>query len=386
VRIPKTSIRTTWRTDWLAEFSMALVALAVLTRETIFAAVGIGVLLALASLGLIFHLRLRILRRELRVVPRVSRTRVFLGESVEGDLTIRNGSRLAAQVLTIQAIVEKTLSFELSSSSFQLLPPGVTSSSRFAITPLAKGRFQISGFLVTFAEKRRLFTGEVRYGHTDWIEVYPGMRSAVPVSPLALYGGSQDTFRRASAGADYAGIREHAPGDEYHRIEWKATARLRTLMVKEFHPETQTTLQILIDAGRTMHQQSYVGTKFDEALAIAQSLAEWAVASGNCVGIWIYSETEILKVMKPAMGKEQLASFRDLARTPQPQAVSKEQATRLSPPAATWQMRPNLSDIERVSMFVQLLKIKIGLGSRKTGLYKALNEAARTGLMDSSLS
>ena len=304
MRIPKTSVRTLWRADWLVEFGIALIALAFLTRETIFAVVGAGMSLALASLGLLFHWQVRIMRRELHVVERLSKVRGFLGDGIEGDLIIRNGSRLAAQILAVMPVVEEGLSFKPSSSSKQLLRPDTTSTTKFEITSLRSGRFQISGFLVTFIDARGLFTGEVNYEQGDRVDVYPGVRTKAPITPLRLYGGSPEISRRTPTGMDYAGIRQYAPGDDYHRVEWKATARLRTLMVKESHPERQTTLQILIDAGKTMRQQSYVGTRFEEALAVARLLTESAVGSRNRIGMWLYNETGIVKIINPAALEE----------------------------------------------------------------------------------
>jgi uncharacterized protein (DUF58 family) len=359
---------------------MALAVLAFLTREVIFAAVGAGILSTLASLGLIFQWRLGILRRALHVAQRLSKNKVFLGDSIDGELIIRNGSQLAAHVLAVQPVLEKALSFRLSSSFNRLLRPGTTSSSEFAITPLARGRFQISGSSLTLTDARGLFTGEVKYPQVDWVEVYPGMRTQAPLTPLRLYGGSTEIFRKAPTGMDYAGIREYVPGDEYHRVEWKATARLRTLMVKEFHPETQMTLRILIDTGRTMHQRSYVGTRLDEALTVAQLLVESAVGLGNHVGIWVYNEAGIAKATKPATAEEQLVTLRELALTLGAQAESKEPGTHVTPLRPSWTGRPNLPYGEQVSTFMRLLKLKLRLGYRNSGIFKALTEATDIGL------
>ena len=380
MRILKTSIRTAWRADWLAEFSMALIALAFLTREIIFAVVGAGILLLLASLGLLFHQRLGVLRGQLYVAARLTRARVILGDSIEGDLTIRNESRLAAQVIAVAPVVEKGLSFKLSSSSNQLLRPDTTSSSKFEITSLKSGRFQISGFMLTFADARGLFTGEVNYEQGDIVEFYPGMRTRAPLTPLRLYGGSPEVSRVAPTGTDYAGVHQYEPGDEYHRVEWKATARLRTLMVKEFHPETQTTIQILIDAGRTMHQESYIGTKLDEALAVAQLLLEAALGSTRRVGIWVYNETEIVRAIRPTIAEEQLASLQGPALTFRAEAAGTEHATRVPHLRASARRMPELPHGSRVTVFLRSLRAKLGLGYRKTGVYMALGEAARTDL------
>jgi uncharacterized protein (DUF58 family) len=357
-----------------------LVVLAFLAREIIFAAVGSGILLALASLGLLFHRGLEILRRELDVVERLPKTRACLGDSIEGDLTIRNGSRLAAQILAVTPVVEKGLSFKLSSSSNQSLRPGTTSSSKFEITSLKSGRFRISGFTLAFTDSRGLFTGEVNYEQADWVEVNPSVRTKVPITPLRLYGGGPETFRKGPGGMDYAGVRQYVPGDEYHRVEWKATARLRTLMVKEFHPETQSTLQILIDAGKTMRQQSYVGTRLDEALAVAQLLIESAIGSGNRVGIWVYNETSIVQQVELALAEEQSVSVRKLALALQSEVTSKKSAPRVARAHSSLRRTPDVALGGRLTMFGRLLRLKVASGYRETGIYKALAEGTRMSL------
>ena len=379
MRIPRTFARTGWRADWLVEFSIALAALSFLTREFIFATIGVGILLVLASLGLLFRRRLQTLRREVHVTERLSRTRLHLGGCIDGDLTIRNESRLAAQIAVVTPVVEKGLSLNLSSSSNNLLRPGTTLSSRFEITAFRSGRFQISGFTLTFNDARGLFESEVTYAEADWVEVYPAISAVVPVTPLRLYGGGLQVFRKAPAGTDYAGSRQYASGDEYPRVDWKATARLRTLMVKEFHPETQSTLHILIDSGRTMRHQSYVGTKLDEALAIAHTVVECTVGSGIQVGIWMYDETGIVRALNPTMPKEQSVNFRELTLAVRTRAGSMEPAAPVLPLRPLAGVTSDLSLGGRVAIFVRLVELKLGFGYRRTGIYRAFSEATKSG-------
>ena len=371
MRIPKTPIQTSWRADWLSEFSIALIALAFLAREIIFAAVGAGILLSLVSLSILFHRRLGVLRRELHVAERLPKTRVCLGDSIEGDLTIRNESRLAAQILAVTPVVEKGLSFELSSSSNESLRPGTTSSSKFEITSLKSGRFRISGFTLTFTDSRGLFTGEVNYEQGDWVQIYPSVRTRAPITPLRLYGGSPEIFLKVPAGTDYAGIRQYTPGDEYHRVEWKSTARLGTLMVKEFYPGAHAMLQILIDAGRTMREQSYVGTKLDEALAISRLLVESSVV--HHIGILVYDESRIVKALKPETVDQQAASLRKLALSLLPQAPGEKLGKQASAPFWSGERGPPL--IEPLATFIRLLRLKSASSHRKTGMFKALEQA-----------
>jgi uncharacterized protein (DUF58 family) len=379
VRIPKTFVRTTWRADWLVEFSIALAALAFLTREFIFATIGVGTLLVLASLGLLFHRRLLTLRREVHVTERLSRARLHLGGCIDGDLTIRNESRLAAKIAAVTPVVEKGLSLNLSSSFNNLLRPGTTLSSRFEITAFRSGRFQISGFTLTVNDARGLFESEVTYAKADWVEVYPAISAVVPVTPLWLYGGGLQVFRKTPAGTDYAGIRQYASGDEYHRVDWKATARLRTLMVKEFHPEAGAMLHILIDTGKSMHQQSYLGNKLDDALAVAMILTERAARSANKVGIWTYNETEITKAMRPDAPEQQMTSLRSLALTLGAQSATERAGAGFAVPQSASRLEPILPNSQVLARFIRLLRFKPSSSFRNTGIHKALTEATRTG-------
>ena len=47
---------------------------------------------------------------------------------------------------------------------------------------------------------------------------------------------------------EYMDTREYQPGDEPRRIDWKATARLAKLMIKEYYMEGASTIHIIYDA------------------------------------------------------------------------------------------------------------------------------------------
>ncbi len=374
MRIPGTSFRTTWRTDWLLEFGTALILLGFLFREELFAIVGATVLLTLAWIGFNFQRKLSILGRTLHVEPRFMNSQAALIRDIEGELRISNKSKFPVQILSVEGRLEKPLRLVLRPSFEQEILPETTLSSKFTIRPVARGRFRIFGWTLRLLDTRRLFVGEVTSTEESLVEVYPVIEPKGPLTPLALYGENADIFRKSYSGADYAGTREFTSGDEYGKVEWKATARLGTVMVKEFHPETQTALQILIDAGRTMYERSYVGTRLDEALAVARLLTESAVRSETSVGILVYNETEIVLSIKPASAEEQLQNLRKLALTLRSQEAIEEFATPIRPPRAPWWTTLTVPRLERLATFRRLL----GFGYRRTGLFKATAEATWT--------
>jgi len=369
VKSRRPQIRTTWKSNWLIELSVAFIILGVLTRESLLATVGIVVSLTLALLGLRFYWNLARMQDQLHVDPQLPRTRIFLGETAEGILKIRNGSNSAANVHMIRSTLGEGLRLQFQGAFNELVPPGNEATFPFAITPLRRGHFQITCFSLVLTDSRYLFTAEVGFEQLTWLEVFPG--TSRPLTPLTLYAGGSDRLHRTPMGVDYAGIREYTAGDEYHRVEWKATARLRRLMVKEFHQETQTNLQILIDTGKTMGQQSYVGTRLDEALAVAQLLVQAATTLEKSIGVYFYDETHLVKALR-AVGDEQMVALRDFT-SPSKSSTSIGAARSLSKSLGI--VRSVLPQSGQVIAYLQLLKRMLGLGYRNAGVYKAIREA-----------
>jgi len=370
VKSRRPQIRTTWKSNWLIELSVAFIILGVLTREPLLATVGIVVSLTLALLGLRFYWHLAGMQGRLHVDPQLPRTRIFLGETAEGILRIRNGSNSAANVHMIRSTLGEGLRVQFQGAFNELVPPGDEATFPFAITPLRRGHFQITCFSLVLTDSRYLFTAEVGFEQLTWLEVFPG--TSRPLTPLTLYAGGSDRLHRTPMGVDYAGIREYTAGDEYHRVEWKATARLRRLMVKEFHQETQTNLQILIDTGKTMGQQSYVGTRLDEALAVAQLLVQAATTLETTVGLYFYDETHLVKALKSAVGDEQLVALRNFTPPSKPSAGTGT-ARGVSKPLGL--VRSVLPQNDQVVAFLRLLRLTLGQGYRNAGIYKAIEEA-----------
>jgi uncharacterized protein (DUF58 family) len=147
-------------------------------------------------------------------------------------------------------------------------------------------------------------------------------------------------------------------------------------MVKEFHQETQTNLQILIDTGRTMRQQSYVGTRLDEALAVAQLLVQAATSLEKYVGVYFYDETHLVKALKSAAGDEHLVALRDFTPTSK-SSTGIGAAGSFSKPLGLVRSVLPLSD--QVVAYLRLLKLMLGQGYRNAGVYKAIREATSAG-------
>jgi uncharacterized protein (DUF58 family) len=371
VKVSKATIRTTWKANWLIELSVAFIVLGAVTREALLASVGVIVGLTLAVLGLRFYINLRDMRGKLQLDSRLPRSRMMLGESVDGELRVRNGSNTVVRVVGIGAKLDSELRLMFQGARSGLIERGDEVNFAFAVTPLTRGRFQITSFSLTLTDPRHLFTAELLFEQPTWLEILPGI--VQPLTPRSLYAGGSNILHKIPLGVDYAGIREYAPGDEDHKVEWKATARLRRLMVKEFHPETETNLQILIDTGRTMHQQSYVGTRLDEAMAVAQLLIQIATTMEKAVGVYFYDETQVRKELTPAKGDEQFTSLQDFTPTRKSAAAEAEVVGSHTQPLGL--LRSVLPQNDQIAAYLRLLRHMLGRSYRNAGIYKAIQAA-----------
>jgi uncharacterized protein (DUF58 family) len=71
-----------------------------------------------------------------------------------------------------------------------------------------------------------------------------GIRTLRIDAPMA---GSSSRSPRPGEGADLFNIREYTTQDDARRIDWKASARLERMMLKEFERDQERTVEILLD-------------------------------------------------------------------------------------------------------------------------------------------
>jgi|GEM_PF-1615921 hypothetical protein len=80
--------------------------------------------------------------------------------------------------------------------------------------------------------------------------VIPAVVRALELIASASHAGPMYEYpliHRIGRGTEYAETREYVAGDEFRRIDWKATARLQKLMVKCFHEEVGGEVNLIFD-------------------------------------------------------------------------------------------------------------------------------------------
>ena len=136
-------------------------------------------------------------------------------------------------------------------------PQPITANSDFTLefTPNLAGSYSSDELYIEADVAVGLFKARVSLPFKTDIAVIPrvipaAIRALELIGSTASPGGSiyeYPLIHRIGRGTEYAETREYTPGDEFRRIDWKATARLQKLMIKHFHEDVGGEVNLIFD-------------------------------------------------------------------------------------------------------------------------------------------
>lgn len=264
-----------------------------------------GLLLALLALALLDALRLK-----RRPSPRVKRQlpgSLALGRWGEVQLQVEHDFA-ASLHLQLFDHVPDGLSFENLPLTVEL-QPGQSSRISYRVRPLKRGHFCFERCEVNLPSPLGLWSGKRLLSVIDQTRVYPDF--------ARLYGGellavdnwlSQLGVRqrqRRGLGVEFHQLREFREGDSLRQIDWKATARQRTPIAREYEDERDQQIIFMLDCGRHMRSQDDELSHFDHALNACLLLGYVALRQGDAVGLSTFADDKPRHVV-PVKGSGQL--------------------------------------------------------------------------------
>jgi len=116
--------------------------------------------------------------------------------------------------------------------------------------------------------------------------------------------------QRRGEGMDFHQLREFRTGDSLRRIDWKATARSRKLISRDYQDERDQQVIFLLDCGRRMRALDAMDAlegmsigHFDQALNAMFLLSFVALKQGDAVGVATFAEDQP-RLLAPRKGLE----------------------------------------------------------------------------------
>lgn len=245
-------------------------------------------------------------------VERTLPATVGVGDRAEGNYLIRSSWPRAVRVRLFDALPPAVARVESPGESADVTSSGDTELP-FAIVGRVRGTHALGAVALRVPGPLGLVERTHRLMPGGAITVTPSIAGVRRYRLLSLQHRLRDagvrTIRRRGDGTSFANLREYVPGDDPRHIDWKATARRRKPITREFTIEQGQTVMIVIDAGRLMTQLSGPFSRFEYALSSALVLADVAAHSGDQVGLLLF-DTEIRAFIPPARGRAALEGIR----------------------------------------------------------------------------
>jgi uncharacterized protein (DUF58 family) len=240
------------------------------------------------------------------------------------------------------------------------LPRATELTLPFHLIGRERGAFSLGPVVLRLTGPFGLIARTLRYRLGDEITVIPSVaalrRYELRSLPMRLREAGLRVLRRRGEGTAFAGLRDYAIGDDPRHIDWKATARRRRLVSREYSIEQGQTVMLLVDAGRLMTQlagSTGPGSlpRFEYALSSALVLANVAARAGDHVGLMLFDD-EVRAFVPPTRGAAALRLIRDALVPVQPTLVEPDYA------AAFRTLATRLSRRSLLVMFTDVIDVR----------------------------
>ncbi len=228
-----------------------------------------------------------------RVIPE----RLYDGEIARARLLIKNLRKKDYVVRVKERLPE---GFKSEEAKF-LIGKAEERAFEYSIIP-SRGIYKIKGPEIVIEDIRGIFSHKFSIDSEQEVEVLPSLRSLREEARIDANIRLQQTKSIFGHPSEFESLREFQEGDDTRRIDWKATARLGELIVKEFLKEWEGDVYIALDIGREMRKGK--PSKLDYAIIIAYQLA--MALKDRKVGLILYDEFGIKKILRARKEKERL--------------------------------------------------------------------------------
>ena len=245
--------------------------------------------------------------------PRLQRTlpsNLPLGRWSEVQLQVHHEFR---QPLSIELFdhLSAAMAFEHLPQRIDLQPQAQTQFS-YRVRPLARGHFSFASCELLLPSPLGLWRGRRVLALPGQTRVYPDFARIHGAQLLAVddwlsqLGVRQQ--QRRGLGLEFHQLRDFRDGDTLKQIDWKATARKRTPIAREYQDERDQQIVFLLDCGRRMRSQDGDLAHFDHALNACLLLSYVALRQGDAVGLTTFA-SEQQRFIAPVKGQAHLSTL-----------------------------------------------------------------------------
>lgn len=202
--------------------------------------------------------------------------------------------------------------------------PAATTREEHPVVPLRRGREEAGSFVVDSVGPLGL---GVRRGSISlpWtVVVYPPMVSMRLRASVAQSLRRRELGRRPERqlgeGRLFESLREFVPGDDPRHVDWKATARRRKLITRQYEAERRQHVLLVMDTGRLLTADVGGVSRLDFAVQAALELAYAAAQHDDNVGVMAFADG-VRHYVAPQRGQGGIKAVLDVLAVIEPTLV-----------------------------------------------------------------
>jgi uncharacterized protein (DUF58 family) len=226
--------------------------------------------------------------------------RTVVGEAVDGELVVRNSSRLRSAVATLEIPVGAGLA----EVSVPPIPGRDQVRLPFTVPATRRGMITVGPVRTVRADPVGLVRREHIWSAASELFVHPrtiGISSMSTGLVRDLEGNP--TRDLSTSDISFHALREYANGDERRHIHWKSTARTGTLMVRQYEETRRSHLVIAM----SLATQDYANDdEFEMAVSVTGSLGARAIRDTRELSVVVSERT-------PDFAKRRVFAVRSLS-------------------------------------------------------------------------
>jgi len=188
-----------------------------------------------------------------------------------------------------------------------------STSLQVALVPRRRGSARLEHVWARWTGPLGLIGRTVRRSFDRTVSVVPNTRA---VERTALrFAGDRTAIaglkieRYAGEGSEFDSLREYVPGLDPRLTDWKASARRRRLLLRDYRAERNHPVVIALDSGYLMSERLAGIPRLDHAINAGLLLAYIALKTGDRVGLFTFDD-QVRSFVEPRGGMASFAVLR----------------------------------------------------------------------------
>ncbi|GAA4841571.1 DUF58 domain-containing protein [Algivirga pacifica] len=239
-----------------------------------------------ADIYLLFYGKIAI--KGQRILPKVlslgakHKIQLFLQTRASFPLRVRIYDELPKQ------LQERKLSFQVR------LAPRTEKMVNYTIRPLSRGVYDFGDILLYVASPLRMVHRRITIPAAQSLKVYP---SLVEMKEYEFYSlssvmhrGGLKKIRKIGQSHEFEQIKNYVAGDDYQKINWKASSKGQGLMVNHYQDEKSQPVYMVLDKSRSMHMPFNGLSLLDYAINTSLTFTNVAVNKQDKAGLITFSD------------------------------------------------------------------------------------------------